>query len=105
MRRSFMEAPALRRETKRRRYLAHLRSRLANSTIPIPSAGSSTSSAIGLASAQVWTDKTRALPTTGVATGEPLLQVKCPFGQTQCVQTMATYYQVSVKLSFMWNEA
>ncbi|TPP56650.1 Helicase SKI2W [Fasciola gigantica] len=95
MRRSFMEAPALRREIKRRQYLTQLRNLLLDSTFLIPSAGSSTS-AVGTTSAQAWTEKTGILPTSPVSTGEPILQVKCPFGQTQCVQTMATYYQQDI---------
>ncbi|KAF7232444.1 hypothetical protein EG68_09616, partial [Paragonimus skrjabini miyazakii] len=91
MRRSFMEAPALRREIERRQWLARLKARLENTTTLIPSAGASNTSALS------WTSKSASLGSTSVPTGEPVLQVKCPFGQEECAEKMASYYQACCK--------
>ncbi|KER34033.1 hypothetical protein T265_00220 [Opisthorchis viverrini] len=87
MRRSFMEAPALRREIERRQWLSRLRARLTSTTTLIPCAGSSH------ATTSSWMSKAAPFAVTSVATGEPVLQVKCPLGQIQCAESMATYYQ------------
>ncbi|KAF5396978.1 DSHCT domain protein [Paragonimus heterotremus] len=91
MRRSFMEAPALRREIERRQWLARLKARLENTTTLIPSAGASSTSALS------WTSKSTSLGSTSVPVGEPVLQVKCPFGQEECAEEMASYYQACCK--------
>ncbi|KAG5443338.1 Helicase SKI2W, variant 2 [Clonorchis sinensis] len=91
MRRSFMEAPALRREIERRQWLSRLRARLTSTTTLIPCAGSSH------ATTSSWMSKAAPVASASVPTGEPVLQVKCPLGQIQCAESMATYYQACCK--------
>ncbi|CAH8620470.1 unnamed protein product [Heterobilharzia americana] len=76
MRRSFMEVASLRRELERRQWLSALHNKLDQTTTLIPSAGSSNANS-----------------RLSVPFGEPILQVKCPLGQTSCCDAMTTYYQ------------
>nr|CAH8871694.1 unnamed protein product [Trichobilharzia regenti] len=92
MRRSFMEAAGLRRELERRQWLTALRKKLDQTTTFIPSAGSSN------VSTQLIRNSSKTLTSTinsriSVPFGEPILQVKCPLGQTGCCDEMTTYYQ------------
>ncbi|VDQ11073.1 unnamed protein product [Trichobilharzia regenti] len=95
MRRSFMEAAGLRRELERRQWLTALRKKLDQTTTFIPSAGSSN------VSTQLIRNSSKTLTSTinsriSVPFGEPILQVKCPLGQTGCCDEMTTYYQDSL---------
>ncbi|CAL8087766.1 unnamed protein product [Calicophoron daubneyi] len=94
MRRSFMEAPALRREIDRRQHLTRLKALLASTTTLIPSAGSASTSSTSI---ETWKGKHIQVSAATVPVGEPVLQVKCPLGQVLCAEAMGIYYQACCK--------
>ncbi|CAH8592904.1 unnamed protein product [Schistosoma turkestanicum] len=96
MRRSFMEAANLRRELERRQWLSALNKKLDETTTLIPPAGLSSN----VSSHQLVRGSTSKVAISmnsssrlSVPIGEPILQVKCPFGQISCCDSMTTYYQ------------
>uniref|UniRef100_A0A5K4F7S9 Helicase SKI2W n=1 Tax=Schistosoma mansoni TaxID=6183 RepID=A0A5K4F7S9_SCHMA len=95
MRRSFMEAANLRRELDRKQWLSALRKKLDETTTLIPPAG--LSSNIPHQTARSSNSKVTISMNNNsrlsVPIGEPILQVKCPFGQISCCDAMTTYYQ------------
>ncbi|TNN08038.1 Helicase SKI2W isoform 2 [Schistosoma japonicum] len=94
MRRSFMEAANLRRELERRQWLSAIRKKLDETTTLIPPAGLSNSVANQLArgsNSKVTISVNNSH--LSVPIGEPILQVKCPYGQLSCCDAMTTYYQ------------
>ncbi|CAH8627802.1 unnamed protein product [Schistosoma guineensis] len=95
MRRSFMEAANLRRELDRKQWLSALRKKLDETTTLIPPAGLSSNipHQIARSSNSKVTISMNNMSRLSVPIGEPILQVKCPFGQISCCDAMTTYYQ------------
>ncbi|CAH8606420.1 unnamed protein product [Schistosoma mattheei] len=95
MRRSFMEAANLRRELDRKQWLSALRKKLDETTTLIPPAGllSNIPHQIARSSNSKVTVSMNNISRLSVPIGEPILQVKCPFGQISCCDAMTTYYQ------------
>ncbi|VDP87736.1 unnamed protein product, partial [Schistosoma mattheei] len=94
MRRSFMEAANLRRELDRKQWLSALRKKLDETTTLIPPAGllSNIPHQIARSSNSKVTVSMNNISRLSVPIGEPILQVKCPFGQISCCDAMTTYY-------------